>query len=152
MSSHILEKSPIALMYSRIVEGVTESNRSFMFLTSKYSLRTALCETIRYQDKSEHAPQTFIDTCTYDHQWARLFLEARKIIRQVSHGQYLLFGTPRPGPWTMPAWRKRPRWSESRKCGRKFTAKPKSLCKYSTNDQLNFELYGIGKCFDIETF
>ncbi len=53
MSSHILKKRPIALTYSRIVEGVTESNRSFMFLTSKYSLRTALCESIRYQAKSE---------------------------------------------------------------------------------------------------
>ncbi len=35
ISSHILKKSPIALTYSRIVEGVTESKRSFMFLTSK---------------------------------------------------------------------------------------------------------------------
>ncbi len=33
------EKSPIALTYSRIVEGVTESKRSFMFLTSKKRLR-----------------------------------------------------------------------------------------------------------------
>ncbi len=39
MSSHILQKSPIALTYSRIVEGVTESKRSFMFLTSKKRLR-----------------------------------------------------------------------------------------------------------------
>ncbi len=31
MTSHILKKSPIALTYSRIVEGVTESKRSFMF-------------------------------------------------------------------------------------------------------------------------
>ncbi len=29
-SSHILKKSPKALTYSKIVEGVTESNRSFM--------------------------------------------------------------------------------------------------------------------------
>ncbi len=35
MSSHILKKSPIALTYNRIVEGVTESKRSFMSLTSK---------------------------------------------------------------------------------------------------------------------
>ncbi len=35
ISSHILKKSPIALTYSRIVEGVTESKRSFMFLTLK---------------------------------------------------------------------------------------------------------------------
>ncbi len=64
MSSHNLKKSPIALTNSRIVEGVTEPNRSFMFLTWKYnndcnvisscySLRTALCESIRYQAKSE---------------------------------------------------------------------------------------------------
>ncbi len=39
MSSNILRKSPIiALMYSRIVEGVTESKRSVMFLTSKKRL------------------------------------------------------------------------------------------------------------------
>ncbi len=34
VKSH-LEKSPIALTCSRIVEGVTESKRSFTFLTSK---------------------------------------------------------------------------------------------------------------------
>ncbi len=35
ISSHILKKSPIALTYSRIIEGATESKRSFMLLTSK---------------------------------------------------------------------------------------------------------------------
>ncbi len=34
VESHF-EKSPIALTYSRIAESVTESKRSFMFLTSK---------------------------------------------------------------------------------------------------------------------
>ncbi len=34
-SSHILKKSPIGLTYSRILEGVTESKRSFMFLASE---------------------------------------------------------------------------------------------------------------------
>ncbi len=38
MSSHILKKSPIALTYSRIVEGEFESKRSFMFLTSASSI------------------------------------------------------------------------------------------------------------------
>ena len=36
-NSHILKKGPIALTYNRIVEGVTESNRSFMYLTWKNS-------------------------------------------------------------------------------------------------------------------
>ncbi len=69
MSSHISKKSPIALTYSKIVEGVTESSRSFMFLTpwkynndcnvisSRCSLRTALCESICYQAKSEQNVQ-----------------------------------------------------------------------------------------------
>ena len=38
MSTHILKKVPIALTYSRIVEGATELKRSFMFLTSKKKL------------------------------------------------------------------------------------------------------------------
>ncbi len=42
ISSHILKKSPIALTYSRIFEGVTESKRSFMFLTSKKSCLSEL--------------------------------------------------------------------------------------------------------------
>ncbi len=39
MLSHILKKSPIALTYSRIIEGVTESKRSAELCMRKYSLK-----------------------------------------------------------------------------------------------------------------
>ncbi len=59
MSSHILKKSLIALTYSTIVKGVTESKRSFMFLTAKKRLRIYANSTQSIRDAIERLQTTF---------------------------------------------------------------------------------------------
>ena len=53
-SSHILKISPIALTYSRILGGLTDSKRSFMFLTHFFHVSEKTASYISEFDTVNH--------------------------------------------------------------------------------------------------